>query len=324
MGQASSIVGPNLVKKLIRLTVSVIGLVILRKILGSLPMLKNASAIGDTLLSPLVLCYAVVDTVILLVLLDFGMGLGRDIQAKDQRLADVGKIISRVTVMLVLVLAYSAYEVPAACFFVDRTDLINLGKNATATNVGDFMRLWGQMVSQISAAAVQNATGDALIAYQRLAVAVFRQPPNIYAWTFLVLIAIPVVGLIPLVSRNLDNLTELLAHAATAFQRPAHTPEPAVASHPPGTVERDASSGQGMSPGEAVEKLIKLKSLLDSGTISNDDFDHQKQKILGRITPDSTSATLPEDLKKLKALHDAGGLTDEEYELHKRLFLEQI
>jgi hypothetical protein len=324
MGQASAVVGPNLVKKLIRLTVSVIGLVILRKILGSLPMLKNASAIGDTLLSPLVLSYAVVDTVILLVLLDFGMGLGRDIQVKDQRLTDLGKIISRVTVILVLVLAYNAYEVPAACFFVDRTDLINLGKNTTATNVGDFMRLWGQMVSQMSAAAVQNATGDALIAYQRLAVAVFRQPPNIYAWTFLFLIAVPVVGLVPLITRNLDNLTELLAHAATAFQRPAQTSGPAVASGSPATVDTGSSSGQGMSPGQAVDKLMKLKSLLDSGAISHEDFDQQKKKILGRTTPDPKSATQPEDLTKLKALHDAGGLTDDEYELHKRLFLEQI
>jgi len=324
MAQVSSILGPNFGRKIIRAAVSVIGLLILRKMLGMLPMLKNATALGDTLLSPLVLAYAVVDTVILLVLLDFGMGLGRDIQAKDQKLADVGKIVSRLTLIVVLGLAYSAYEVPAACFFVDRTDLINLGKNTAATNVGDFMRIWGQMLSQAGAVAVQNATGDALVAYQRLAVAAFRQPPNIYGWTFLVLIAIPVIGIVPLVTRNLDTLAEVLAQAASSFQDRAGATAPATVSGAPSPVEKASSNGHGITPSDAVEKLFKLKSLLEAGAISNEDYDQQKQRILRCTMPDSTAAMNPGDLQKLKALYDAGGLTEEEYAAQKRLLLEQI
>ena len=73
-----------------------------------------------------------------------------------------------------------------------------------------------------------------------------------------------------------------------------------------------------------MEKLIKLKSLLDSGTISNDDLQQQKTKVLGRIMWDSKSPTNPEDLRKLKALLDSGALTEEEFETPKRRFLEQI
>ena len=42
-----------------------------------------------------------------------------------------------------------------------------------------------------------------------------RQPPDIYGWTFLILIAIPVVGIVVLVSRNLDGLTEVVSRAAS-------------------------------------------------------------------------------------------------------------
>jgi hypothetical protein len=324
MEQILSIAGPNIGKKFIRFVLGVLGLLILRGILGLLPMLKNASAIGDSLLSPLVLSYAVVDTVILLVVLDFGIKLGADIQPNDQRLHDLGKIISRATVILVLTFAYKAYEVPTACLFVGRADLMSFGKNSTPANYGDFMRMWSQIVGQVSAAAIQNATGDALVGYQQLAVAVFRQPPNIYAWTFLILIAIPVVGLVPLVSRNLDTLTELVSHAATALHGAARTPGTVTVSSAPSAVERPFSErGQGMSPSSVVEKLTKLKSLLDSGAISKDDFEDQKKRILGRM-PDSKSATEPEDLRKLKELLESGALTEGEYETHKKRFLEQI
>jgi len=323
MAESSSVLPPNLGKKFVRLAVSVVGLVILRKILGSLPMLKNASAIGDTLLSPLVLTYAVVDTVILLLLLDFGMSLGRDIQVKNEKFADLGKIISRLTLIVVLALAYNAYETPAACFFVDRTDLINLSKSNASGNFGDFMRLWGQMLNQVSAAAVQNATGDALAAYQRLAVAVFRQPPNYYAWVFLVLVAIPFISLIPLVSRNLDALAEVVTRAASAFQGTAQPPSASTA-EARGAEERSSGDGHGVPPTEAVEKLVKLKRLLDAGAISNADFEQQKKRVLGQTLPNSRAAAEPEDFQKLKALHDSGGLTAEEYEAYKRLFLERI
>src|SRR4029077_5239260 len=93
--EQSSPLGPNIAKRFIRFALTLVGLFILRGILGALPMLKSASAIGDSLLSPLVVSYAVVDTAILLVVLAFGLNLGQDIQANALSLSELGKIVTR-------------------------------------------------------------------------------------------------------------------------------------------------------------------------------------------------------------------------------------
>jgi len=286
-------------------------------------MLKSASAIGDTLLSPLVVSYAAVDTAIILVVLAFGLNLGQDIQANAPRLSELGKIVTRSTIVIVLIIAYKAYELPIACAFVDQTDLVSLGKNSNAPgSYADFMRIWGQMVGQVSAAAMQNATGEALAAYQKLALAVFRQPPNIYSWIFLILIAVPGISLVPLVSRNLELFTELVSQAAKTLEGTAHAPGSATAprvSTDDGTVAIDKH----LSPADVVEKVSKLKSLLDAEAISADDFEEQKKRILGRpIVPKSVTGA--EDLRKLKTLLDASALTQQEFETCKKHFLEQI
>ena len=314
-------------KKLIRFLVNTLGLIFLRAILGSLPMLKNASAFGDSLMSPLVLALLIVDTVILLVVLDFGITLARDLQAKYERIPDLSKLVSLATVFLVLIFAYKVYEVPTACLVVQRTDLLNLsqtnGPSGTPAGFGDFMRGWSQMVGQASAAAMQNATGDALVWYQQLAVAVLRRPPNIYAWTFLVLIAIPAMGMVTLVSRHLDTFTELLSHVGIGFRGTARPPGSYVDAPAPAAARRNSGADQSMSAADLIEKLFKLKSLLDSGAISKEDFDNQKMRILGRTISYSKPAE-PEDFQKLKILLDSGALTQKEYEHHKKRLLELI
>ena len=148
--EQSSPLGPNIAKRIIRFALTLVGLLILRGILGALPMLKSASAIGDTLLSPLVVSYAAVDTAIILVVLAFGLNLGQDIQANAPRLSELGKIVTRSTIVIVLIIAYKAYELPIACAFVDQTDLVSLGKNSNAPgSYADVMRIWGQMVGQV-------------------------------------------------------------------------------------------------------------------------------------------------------------------------------
>lgn len=295
-------------KKFIRFALSVMGLLILRGLLGALPMLKSASAIGDTLLSPLVLLNVAVDTVILLVILAFGLNLGQEIQTKAPKLSDMGRIISRATIVVVLIIGYKAYELPAACLFVDQTDLMALSKNSGVQgSYGDLMRIWGQILGQVNAVAIQNASGNALANYQKIALAVFREPPNYYAWIFLILIAIPVVSLMPLVMRNMDLFTELVSQAARKVEGTAHASR------------SDPAAGDHM-----VEKLTKLKALLDSGAISQEDFESQKTRILGLAIPDSKSPTEAEDLRKLKALLDSGVVTREEYEACKKHLLERI
>jgi zinc-ribbon domain len=58
------------------------------------------------------------------------------------------------------------------------------------------------------------ASGSTLEAYQKVAVASLRQPPDLYGWIFLILSVLPVVGIVILGSRNLDRITELLFHKA--------------------------------------------------------------------------------------------------------------
>jgi len=128
-------------------------------------MLKNASAFGDSLMSPLVLAYAIVDTVLLLVVLDFGITLARDIQSKYEHIPELKKLISLATIGLeLLIFAYKVYTLPTSCLVVQPTDLIDLSHSGTPTAFGDFIRTWSQTLSQM------NATAMSLKASRRSAV----------------------------------------------------------------------------------------------------------------------------------------------------------
>ena len=324
--QAAPSFAQNIWKKLIRFVVNTLGLLVLRAILGSLPVLKNASAFGDSFMTPLVLAYLIIDTVILLVVLDFGINLARDLQAKYDYIPDLSKLISLATILLVLLFAYRVYEVPTACLVVQRTDLLSLGQNQNSTpgSFTDFMRAWNQMIGQVNEAAMQNATGDTLVRYQQLAVAVLRRPPDIFGWAFLVLITFPAIGIVASVSRHLNTFTELLSHTGVVIGKTTHPPGTfARPTSAPAAAERPSVASESMSPADVIEKLSKLKSLLDSAAISKDDFDNQKMKLLGR--PASHSKPVgPEDFERLKSLLDSGALTEEEFKTHKERLLEQI
>ncbi|MGA2078778.1 MAG: SHOCT domain-containing protein [Terriglobia bacterium] len=136
-----------------------------------------------------------------------------------------------------------------------------------------------------------------------MAVQALRQSPDIYGWTFLALIAIPVGFIVFHISRNMDVITELAFHAASA----------GGAGQGPGRVDT-------IPPGDPADKLKKLKALLDSGVISGEDFESQKAVILGsfRISGE------PAELQKLKALLDAGVLSEQEYNLQKQRFLARL
>jgi hypothetical protein len=301
----------NTWKKVIRFVINSLGLLIFRAILGSLPMLKNASAFGDSLMSPLVLAYAIVDTVLLLVVLDFGITLARDIQNKYEHIPELKRLMSLATMVLVLLFAYKAYKLPTACLVVQRTDLINLSQSGTPTAFG-----------QINATAMQNAGGDALASYQQLAVAVLQRS-GIYGWTFLILIALPTAGIVTLISRHLEAFSEFLSHTGATLVTTARrlgTPAGANVGSAGGRV---AGAGESLSTREVIEKLTRLKSLWDSGTISKDDFKNQKTRVLGRALSNSKPAE-PDDFQKLKSLLDSGALSEEEYQTYKEHLLELI
>jgi hypothetical protein len=280
-------------------------------------MMKNASAIGSTLLTPLVVANAVVDTVIFVLILRFGVGLGRTIQANFTRLPDLGKMISLATVALVLLLAYGSYQTVVACLVESPADIVNTLIPATGgapANADEVLRQFGNMLQGLDKGvieqAIKTAPGYALAGYQAAAVLALRQRLDIYGWTFLVLIAIPVIGIVVLVSRNLDTITEMVFHAATATRRPAG------GGYGAGLRASGAGPG-GAAPGDVIDKLAKLKGLLDAGVISREEFDGQKTAILGG----SPATPEPEELRKLRSLFEAGALTEEEYEAQKRRIL---
>jgi hypothetical protein len=320
MAQAPSILGPNAGKRAVRLVVTVGSLLILRAILDALPMLKNASALDDTLLSPLVITKAVVDTLIFAVVLRFGVGVGRSIHQNSRRLPDLGRIASLTTLAIILGIAYAAYKVPVACIVFSPTDVLSF--DAAQIGAGEATQKFGFDWSRIQDAYRQFAgqqikmlTGDNLSAFQQLAAVRLTQSPDIYGWVFLVFVAVPVVGIVVLTSRNLDTLTEVVFHAVAASPGPVQGQGVGSAASSP-----QAGTAEAPSIRDVGDKLTKLKALLDSGLISKEDFDGQKKVLL----EGSSHVAETEELRKLKALLDAGALTQEEYNDQKRRFLARL
>jgi hypothetical protein len=322
--------GTSLRKEFARAVVYSLFLLVLRGVIDSLPFLKNASFVGDTLLSPLVLINAAIDTTLLAVLLSFGLTAGRRIHQAAAQFTDIGKIISLTTVVLVLVLAYRVYELPAACTFISQSDLINLStispQSQDAGAFTDFIRLWGQMINQVSVASLQNANGQVLVQYQRLALALFHRSPDWYAWIFLILTAIPIISLAPLVFRNLGNLSEMLSHGVLALQTAAlpgaaDAPAPAAQSTP---APQAATSSATAPLSGGIERLKTLKSLQDTGAISHEDFVSQKQRIIATAIADTAAKPEAGDFLRLKEFYDSSILTSEEYAALKDHFLKSV
>src|SRR5260370_11367719 len=75
--------------------VPVFGLFVLRLILASLPMIKNAGMIGDLGITPSVLVKASIDTVIYFLVIRFGRACSQQIKARRPHLADIATVVVR-------------------------------------------------------------------------------------------------------------------------------------------------------------------------------------------------------------------------------------
>src|SRR6185437_7049575 len=125
---------PNVGKKPLLFAANLLGLVILRAILCSIPIVKNASPFGDSLMTPLLLSYVIVDTVMLAVIVDFGTMLARYVQARYESIPDLRKVTLLATAFLGLAIAYRIYEMPTACLVVRRTELLSSLQSSTPTH----------------------------------------------------------------------------------------------------------------------------------------------------------------------------------------------
>jgi hypothetical protein len=85
-----------------------------------------------------------------------------------------------------------------------------------------------------------------------------------------------------------------------------------------GPIEELSSSA---TSNENLDKVLKLKALLDSGVISREDFELQKDKLLHGI---SSSDPIETKLRNLKSLLDSGSINQEEYEEQKKRILSEL
>ncbi len=75
-----------------------------------------------------------------------------------------------------------------------------------------------------------------------------------------------------------------------------------------------------------IKRLEKLKSLLDAGAITREEFDKGKRAIIGRDEEEETGVDDPvvARLRQLKTLYESGALSEEEYEEQKELVLDNM
>jgi hypothetical protein len=328
MTDSSSSLGSQLGKKAIRFAVAILGLLLLKAVVDALPMLKSASLIDGTLLSPVVLANVIVDTLIMVVIFGFGLAVSRDLRRFYPSVPDLGQTVLLLAVLLVLVLAYNLYEVPLACILVSPTDLWNSGTGSVPSDVWgqvgvDIRGMMQQLANGISPQLAEAAKGPALAGLQKLAIAKMRQPTDLYGWIFLILAAIPVVGLVVIGSRNLDAISDHLFRKAStvgAGPQPKASGSSAVSHMQRRMAATLGGGGSKELSSEDMDKLIRLKTLLDQGAITQADFDAQKRMIL----QEPLAQEEPAELQRLKQLLDAGALTQEEYDVQKQRFLARM
>jgi Short C-terminal domain len=299
-----------------RFGVTIFGLFLLRVVVDSLPMFKSAPPLGNTFLTPVLLANMIVDTLIIAVVFGFGMSASGMLRKFYPHKPDLEGAVFLLGILLVAVLAYNLYEMPLACVLVSPQDLA----------IGPGTDIWSQLgvdtrhVLQQFASGVMRQTPDAASpgavtqAWQKLAIAKMRQSPDYYGWIFLALAAIPVVGLVRAASRNLDAITEVVFHKATAG-----VSMPGAAAGPQMAATGAEPSGKRLSI-EDMEQLARLKALLDQGAITQADFDSQKSLLLhGRVTPEESP-----ELLRLKQFLDSGILTREEFEVQRQHLLDKL
>lgn len=97
-------------RKLVGLIVSVIALTIIRSVLGTLPVLRNAAPIGESGITALMIQQAVLDTLILAALLRFGFHLSAILRAGSTVFPESGPLWNLIIITLVVAAAQNAYS----------------------------------------------------------------------------------------------------------------------------------------------------------------------------------------------------------------------
>ena len=293
--------GSSLGKTVTRFAVAILGLLLLKAILGALPMLQNAGFIGSTLMTPMVLTNTVMNTLILICIFGLGSAIAADLRRSYPKSPHMAQAVMLIFLLAILVIAYDVYELPVACIITPATS-VNIPAGTTPAQLAAFLEPY------------------------------MLQNHSLYGYTFLILAAIPVIGLVLIGWRNLESMSDLLfrkAASAGTAQQPTPAPAPAAPQYaappyaPPQPAAAAASATMAAAAGagavrdlssDDMDRLIRLKTLLDQHAITQADYDAQKGAILhGSAAPQES----PEE-QRLRQLLDAGALTPEEYAAQRK------
>ena len=102
--------GQSVSRMFVGTLIPVMGLFVLRLVLVSLPMIKNAGPIADLGVTPLLLIKAALDTTIYFLIMRFAIGASQQIKLMRPHLLEIANIVMLAGCALVATLAYSGYE----------------------------------------------------------------------------------------------------------------------------------------------------------------------------------------------------------------------
>jgi hypothetical protein len=292
----SDTLGREVGKRLVRVAIAVVGLLLIRLVLVNMPMLKDAkpivvgsgisqSQVGD--LSQVWEQWARANP-----------GSASDAQALRDQIAKaysgIGLIFPiSIATAIIDSLIFAVLIVSAAGF----NGLIR-GRSRRLPEGGFIIQL---LIIVIVVALAYNS-------YMGVIPPLMGSQSNLYAWIFLVLGLLPLIGLIVVASRNLDAITEVVFSSTSRAVAPS-SPTRGTASS---TFTQDD-----------IARLKKLKELMDQGVISKEDFEVQKNRILNPMAGTAVPEE-PDELRQLKELRDGGALTEEEYQTQKRRILQTL
>jgi small-conductance mechanosensitive channel len=117
--------GQSIARLFLSTLIPVFGLYLLRLILASLPMIKNAGPIADLGVTPLILIKSALDTVVFFLIIRFALGASQQIKTARPHWDEIGNLAVLVGAALVAVLAYNGYEALAASLMPAQLEVYN-------------------------------------------------------------------------------------------------------------------------------------------------------------------------------------------------------
>jgi hypothetical protein len=93
---------------------------------------------------------------------------------------------------------------------------------------------------------------------------------------------------------------------------------------PINTLSAETAAKPSSKETDSIDKLSKLKGLLDANLITKEEFDGQKNLIMQKGIQTKSEISVEEQLTKLKALFDSGALTKPEYDQQRQALLTKL